>query len=40
MMEKIILGTYTRRVSEGIYTINLDNEKGELTGLELSLIHI
>lgn len=36
MMEKIILGTYTRRVSEGIYTINLDNEKGELTGLELA----
>lgn len=36
MMEKIILGTYTRRVSEGIYTINLDNKKGELTGLELA----
>ena len=36
MMKKIILGTYTRHVSEGIYTINLDNEKGELTGLELA----
>lgn len=27
MIEKIILGTYTRRVSEGIYTIDLDTEK-------------
>lgn len=36
MMKKIILGTYTRRISEGIYTIDLDNEKGELTGLELA----
>ena len=36
MVEKIILGTYTRRVSEGIYTIELDTEKEELTGLKLA----
>ncbi|MBO0480750.1 lactonase family protein [Candidatus Enterococcus courvalinii] len=35
MIEKIILGTYTRRVSEGIYTIDLDTEKKELFGLSL-----
>lgn len=35
MIEKIILGTYTRRVSEGIYTIDLDTEKKELSGLSL-----
>lgn len=27
MIEKIILGTYTRRESKGIYTIDLDTEK-------------
>ncbi|WP_430616591.1 6-phosphogluconolactonase [Enterococcus sp. DIV0176] len=36
MIEKIILGTYTRRVSEGIYTIDLDTEKKELSGLTLA----
>lgn len=36
MIEKIILGTYTRRVSEGIYTIDLDTEKKELSGLALA----
>ena len=36
MIEKIILGTYTRQVSEGIYTIDLDTEKKELSGLTLA----
>src|SRR5699024_186831 len=35
MLEKIFLGTYTRRKSEGIYTILLDTEKAELSGLTL-----
>lgn len=33
MIEKIILGTYTRRESKGIYTIDLDTEKEELSSL-------
>ena len=37
MKEKIILGTYTRRVSEGIYTIELDTEKAEVSGLKLAV---
>ncbi|MBF8807531.1 MAG: lactonase family protein [Enterococcus lacertideformus] len=36
MVEQIILGTYTRRVSEGIYTIELDTEKEAITGLKLA----
>lgn len=35
MLTKILLGTYTRRVSEGIYSIFLDTEKGQLTDLQL-----
>ncbi|MGX7173042.1 lactonase family protein [Enterococcus ratti] len=35
MKEQLILGTYTRRVSEGIYTIELDTEKEEISGLKL-----
>ena len=27
MIEKIILGTYTRRESKGIYTIDLDTKR-------------
>lgn len=34
-MTKILLGTYTRRVSEGIYEITLDEERQELNNLEL-----
>ncbi|WP_165005318.1 MULTISPECIES: lactonase family protein [unclassified Enterococcus] len=36
MIETIILGTYTRRESEGIYTIQLDTEKEALTNLSLA----
>lgn len=35
MKEKIFLGTYTKRSSEGIYTIELDTDKKELTNLTL-----
>ena len=35
MLEKILLGTYTRRVSKGIHEIALDTEKGELSKAEL-----
>ncbi len=35
MLEKILLGTYTRRESEGIYSITLDTEKAQLNDLEL-----
>ena len=34
-MSKILLGTYTRNNSEGIYEINLDEEKGQLENLKL-----
>lgn len=37
MIEKIILGTYTRRESKGIYTIDLDTEKEELSSLSLAV---
>ena len=37
MIEKIILGTYTRRESKGIYTIDLDTEKEELANLSLAV---
>ncbi len=33
MKQKILLGSYTRRESKGIYTIELDTEKKELTNL-------
>ena len=33
MIEKMLLGTYTRRESEGVYSLALDTEKKELTGL-------
>ncbi|EPH99636.1 hypothetical protein D920_01192 [Enterococcus faecalis 13-SD-W-01] len=36
MIQKLILGTYTRRISEGIYTIELDTRKGQLSGLSLA----
>lgn len=35
MIKKIILGTYTRRKSEGIYQIELDTDKGTLENLTL-----
>ncbi|MHC5249888.1 lactonase family protein [Enterococcus sp. LJL90] len=35
MKKKILLGTYTRRVSEGIYSIVLDTETETLTDLKL-----
>jgi 6-phosphogluconolactonase len=35
MLEKILLGTYTRRKSEGIYSITLDTEKKDLINLNL-----
>lgn len=35
MNYQILLGTYTRRTSQGIYRITLDTEKETLTGLEL-----
>lgn len=35
MLTKILLGTYTRRVSEGIYSITLDTDKEQLTDLKL-----
>ena len=35
MLEKLLLGTYTRRVSEGLYTVTLDTEKGTLEDLTL-----
>ncbi|WEG72888.1 lactonase family protein [Vagococcus intermedius] len=33
MLEKIILGTYTKRESQGIYEITLDSSNGKLTNL-------
>ncbi|KAF1295532.1 hypothetical protein BAU15_03030 [Enterococcus sp. JM4C] len=36
MLENLLLGTYTRRVSEGLYTIALDTDKGELQNLALA----
>lgn len=33
MLEKIILGTYTKRKSQGIYEITLDTSNGKLTNL-------
>lgn len=36
MLEKLLLGTYTRRVSEGLYTLTLDTEKETLEGLTLA----
>lgn len=35
MLEQLLLGTYTRRVSEGIYRITLDTEKKTLADLQL-----
>ncbi|MFV0557608.1 MAG: lactonase family protein [Enterococcus sp.] len=35
MLEKILLGTYTRQTSQGIYQVLLDTEKQELTNLTL-----
>ena len=35
MRQKMFLGTYTRRESEGIYSLTLDTEKKELTDLTL-----
>lgn len=35
MQEKVLFGGYTRRVSEGIYSMTLDTEKGELNDLTL-----
>ncbi|MGM9903227.1 6-phosphogluconolactonase [Enterococcus sp. 10A9_DIV0425] len=35
MIERIILGTYTKRKSEGIYHIELDTQKEELNNLSL-----
>ena len=35
MRQKMLLGTYTRRESEGIYSLTLDTEKKELTDLTL-----
>lgn len=34
LMQKIILGSYTKRDSQGIYSIELDTEKKELVNLE------
>ena len=31
MLEQILLGTYTRRASQGIYKIALDTTQGRLT---------
>lgn len=35
MLQKVLLGTYTRRESKGIYSIELDAEKKELQNLNL-----
>ena len=35
MQEKIFLGTYTKKKSQGIYTVELDTGKKELTNLTL-----
>ena len=35
MQEKIFLGTYTKKKSQGIYTVELDTDKKELTNLTL-----
>lgn len=35
MLEKMLLGTYTRRESKGIYSLVLDTEKEDLVDLEL-----
>lgn len=35
MSEKILLGTYTRRVSEGLYSIELDTENKQLNNLKV-----
>lgn len=35
MTTKLLLGTYTRRVSEGIYSISLDTTTGTLKDLKL-----
>ncbi|MBL1229253.1 lactonase family protein [Enterococcus sp. BWB1-3] len=36
MLEKILLGTYTRRASKGIHEILLDTDKGQLLEVELA----
>jgi len=35
MNDKLLLGTYTRKESKGIYSIELDTDKGQLKNLEL-----
>ena len=35
MQEKIFLGTYTKNKSHGIYTVELDTDKKELSNLTL-----
>lgn len=37
MLEQILLGTYTRRASQGIYKIALDTTQGRLTEATLLL---
>lgn len=37
MKETIYFGTYTRRISEGIYTAQLDTDTGILSDLELKI---
>ena len=37
MLEQILLGTYTRRASQGIYKISLDTTQGRLTEATLLL---
>ena len=35
MTTKMLLGTYTRRKSEGVYSLELDTDKKELRNLTL-----
>ena len=35
MTEKFFLGTYTKRVSKGIYSVQLDTEKKQFSNLTL-----
>ena len=35
MSEKFYLGTYTKRVSKGIYSVQLDTEQKQLANLSL-----
>ncbi|MDI8631279.1 lactonase family protein, partial [Salmonella enterica subsp. enterica serovar Lubbock] len=37
-MEKIILGSYTKKDSKGIYSVEFDTEKKELVNLESLIV--